>query len=78
MAKRKLLLKSILNGRELFDAIFDFVLLKYKDKKRIHAALEAGEREFVTSIEMPIQNEGKDVRSIKCVVVEIREYDKDK
>jgi hypothetical protein len=75
MAKRKLLLKAVLNGRELFDAIFDFVVLKYKDKKRLHDALAAGERQFITSIEMPIDDDSdiKDAKSIKRIVVEIRE-----
>lgn len=75
--KRKLLLKAVLNGREMFDALFDFVVLKYKDKKRLHDALEAGERQFITSIEMPIEDDAdrKDMKSIKRVVVEIREKD---
>jgi hypothetical protein len=75
LAKRKLLLKAVLNGRELFDAIFDFVVLKYKDKKRLHDALAAGERQFITSVEMPIEDddEASDKKSIKRIVVEIRE-----
>jgi hypothetical protein len=75
LAKRKLLLKAVLNGKELFDAIFDFVVLKYKDKKRLHDALEAGERQFVTTVEMPIEDDSEiaNVKSIKRIVVEIRE-----
>lgn len=71
--KRKLLLKSILNGHELFDAIFLYVIDKYRGKKRIRESLESGREKFLTYIEMPMTEDNLKRQFIDKVIVEIYE-----
>jgi hypothetical protein len=69
--KKKLLLKAVLNGRELFDALFEHVLHKYGSKKHLKDALDKGMTEFVTKMEMPLDEKKEGHPEIKSIIVEI-------
>ena len=78
MSKRKMLLKAILEEKDLYEALFDFVLQKYgKTKKRLKAALESGNVTFITYTEMPIEHDEAGRYHVNSFVVEIFSKDED-